>query len=487
MGFMGKQVSCQAVRSRRVLRRAVHVFAFFVPSLLHAQPVADPYPEPIATGSQPIEVGVVEFATLPDVDGEPARMMTLRHEPGTGRMFVSDMRGPLYALTHDGTGLVEYVDIDDPKWGIGVESSGRERGVQSFAFHPQFAEPGTSGHGRFYVWTDTRNTGPDPDFAPEEGETSHHTVLLEWRARDPGAETYDGGPPRELARFRQPFGNHNGGEIAFNPLASPGDSDFGVLYVGSADGGAGGDPFDLAEDPRSAFGKILRIDPLGSDGATGEYGIPSDNPFAAARDTLDEIWAFGVRNPQHFAWDPATGAMFVADIGQNTVEEVSVATAGAHLGWNTWEGSFRFVGRSGVDVDRPRSDPDVTYPVVEYDHVDELMVGRAAVTGLLVVRGDAIPELSNLVVFGDLPSGETFAVDADDLPDGGQQAIRRVLFVGEDGEPKRLLDHVREKNEEQGRSPASRVDLRLGAGPDGRIFLLDKHDGTIREVVPGGA
>ncbi len=184
-----------------------------------------------------------------------------------------------------------------------------------------------------------------PDFVPGGGNNSHDTILLEWTAKNPAAATYDGGPPRELMRFEHPFGNHNGGQLAFNPLATSRDADFGLLYIGSADGGSGGDPLDLAQNLHSAFGKLLRIDPLGSNSANGKYGIPASNPFVKDNDpkTLGEIYAWGLRNPQRFTWDPKNGNMFVADIGQNTVEEINLVTAGANLGWNDWEGSFAFV------------------------------------------------------------------------------------------------------------------------------------------------
>ena len=166
---------------------------------------------------------------------------------------------------------------------------------------------------------------------------------------------YDGGAPRVLIRFEHPFANHNGGQIAFNPLAKPGDAEFGLLYVGSADGGSGGDPMNMAQDLKSLFGKILRIDPLGSTSVNGQYGIPASNPFAndGNANTRAEIYAYGVRNPQRFSWDSKTGTMFLADIGQNTVEEVSIVTRGANLGWNKWEGSFTYAGRGGVSTRQP--------------------------------------------------------------------------------------------------------------------------------------
>jgi glucose/arabinose dehydrogenase len=313
-------------------------------------------------------------------------------------------------------------------------------------------------------------------------------VLLEWTARVAGAASYDGGPPRELLRIQQPFGNHNGGQIAFNSTASPGDADFGLLYVSIADGGSGGDPFNHAQNLSSAFGKIFRIDPLGTNSANGEYGIPADNRFAGDGNasTLGEIYAYGIRNAQRLAWDPANGDMYLADIGQNIIEKVSLVTNGANLGWNDWEGSFRFISRSAVDLANPRSDPSITYPVVEYGQSDPLLQGQSAAAGLQVYRDDAIPQLSNLLLFADQPSGELFYVPVDDLPEGGQDAIRRILF-NDGGQAKTLLQLIQEKNEEQGRSPASRADLRFGPGPDDQVFLLNKYDGIIRLLVPDGA
>ncbi len=459
-------------------------------SLLVAPAVAqtgEPFPMPIDTTGGLITVDIMEFAEVPDAAGDPARMMLLVDEPETRRLFVNDMRGPLYSVDYSGHEVSEYVDIDDARWGVGVESGGRERGFQSFAFHPDFGRSGAPGYGKFYTWTDSHATGPVADFTSGADEASHHTVLHEWTANDPAAATYDGDPPRELARFEQPFGNHNAGHLAFDPTAARGDAEYGMLYVGVADGGSGGDPLNLAQDPASAFGKVLRIDPLASNGANGQYGIPSDNPFVGDDEAgaLDEIYASGVRNPQRFGWDRATGNMFLADIGQNTIEEVSRVTPGANLGWNVWEGSFRYVGRSGVDDADPRSDPAMTYPVVEYAHGDPLLQGRSAVTGVVVYRADEIRQLRGRVLFGDFPSGEVFYFDADDLPRGGNQGFHRVLF-NEDGRSRTLLQLIGDKNEEQGRERAGRADLRFGEAAGGRIFLLNKHDGTIRMLIPSG-
>jgi hypothetical protein len=448
-----------------------------------AQNTNDPFPTPIAATDGVISVKFLEFAALPDVGGEAARMMLLVDEPGTKRLFVNDMRGPLYSVSYDGKTVTPYLDVNAATWGIGVQSQNTERGFQSFAFHPQFNRRGTPGFGKFYTYTDTPNTTPAPDFVPGGGNKTHHTVLLEWTAKNPAAATYDGGPPRELMRFEQPFPNHNGGHLTFNPLATQGSADFGLLYVGVADGGSGGDPLKLSQNLKSAFGKIFRIDPLGTSSANGKYGIPASNPFAKNAEALGEIYAYGVRNPQRLFWDPKNGNMFMSDIGQNIVEEISPVTAGGNLGWNVWEGSFGFISRNEVSLANPRSDAKVIYPVVEYGQIDPLLLPNAAAIGGLVYRANAIQQLKDLLLFGDNPSGEVFYVHADKLPKtGGQDAIRRVLF-NDAGTSKTLLQLVKEKNVKQGKPPATRADLRFGVGPNNQVFILNKRDGTIRLLI----
>ena len=465
---------------------------FLIAALLAAAPATaqntnDPFPTPLPATDGVIRVNFVEFATIPDAGDQTARMMLLVDEPGTRRLFVNDMRGPLYSVSYDGRTVKPYIDINAAPWGVSVQSNGNERGFQSFAFHPQFGRAGSPGYGKFYTLTDTSNTTPAPDFKPSGGTRTHDTVLLEWTAKTPAGETYDGGAPRELIRFEQPFANHNGGQLAFNPLAPVTGGDSGLLYIGFADGGSGGDPFKMAQNLGSAFGKLLRIDPLGKNSANGKYGIPADNPFVknAAAKALGEIYAYGLRNPQRLAWDPKTGNLFVADIGQNIVEEVSIVTAGANMGWNDWEGSFAYIDRNAVSVANPRGDAKVVYPIVEYGQPDPLLQGQSAVTMGYVYRGTAIKQLANLVLFGDNPSGEIFYVNADNLPKGGQDPIRRIL-LNHNGEAKTLLQLIKDTNARQGKPPAIRADLRFGQGPDNQIFLLNKRDGIIRQLVPDG-
>ena len=473
-------------------------------------PLQDPFPEPIPATEGAITVNIVEFASLPAIsDGRAVPMMLLVDEPGTGRLFVNDQSGVLYSVSYDGRTVVPYLDHTDALWGIKVLRKNfwprdmRElRGFHSFAFHPQFAEAGTSGFGRFYTLVESRNETDD-------------LLLLEWTAADPYAAFYDGGPPRELMR-KPCVKDHCSGMLGFNPSATPGDTDFGLLYMSIGDGL---NPA-WSQDLSNLFGKILRIDPLGSNSTNGQYGIPVDNPFVSTRNALAEIYAYGMRHPQRFGWDVRNGNLFVADIGEWQVEEISLVTAGANLGWPNWEGSFllfddwrddwRIVFRlvRNVDwkirgkwplesiwpeaypvlsLDNLRSDDaSITYPVVEFDHKDPLL-GRGfvgvAITGVVVYRHAAIPQLENTVLFGELVSGEVFSFPADDLPEGGQAAIRRVRFEHR-GETKTLLQMIQEKNIVQGREPARRADLRFGTGPNGQIFLLNKQDGIIRRLMP---
>jgi len=450
------------------------------------QPGTDPFP-PIEATQGVISVGFVEFAKIPDTEtGEAPRLMHMVDEPGTKRLFVNTMRGALYSVSYDGKTVTPYLDINAANWGVGVQFAGSERGVQSFVFHPQFSQRGAAGYGKFYTYVDTTNTTATADFVSGGQNRSHDTVLLEWTAKDPKAKTYDGSAPKELFRAAQPFPNHNGGQIAFNTLANRGDADFGLLYVGLADGGSGGDPMNLAQNLNSAFGKILRIDPLGSNSANGRYGIPSANPFVSDSkpETLGEIFAYGVRNPQRFTWDAKDGRMLLADIGQNQVEEISPVTSGANLGWRNWEGSYKYVNRQ-IDLDNPRSESGLAWPIVEYDHKDPVLQGLVAITGVTVSRNTDVKQLKNLIIFGDNPSGEIFYIDADKPATGGAAAIRRIL-LNDGGTNKTLLQVVKEKTAAQNKPVATRADLRFGFSAKGQIFLLNKRDGIIRLLTSKG-
>src|SRR5712671_6857866 len=390
----------------------------------------NPFPDPINTTDGVIKVGLAEFVTIPDAGADAPRVNLVIDEPGTKRMFVNTMTGLLYTLSYDGKTVAPYLDINDAKWATPVNSQGSERGFQSFAFHPDFAQNGRPGYGKFYTYVDTSNMTPMADFAPSGNGHTHDEILLEWTAKNPKAAAYDGDAPRELFRIAHPFPNHNGGQVAFNPTARRGSPDFGLLYVGSADGGAGGDPYNHAQNLKSVFGKILRLDPLGRNSTNGKYGIPASNPFAKNPDALGEIYSYGHRNPQRFSWDPKDGRMFEAEIGQNINEEINQVVAGGNYGWNIWEGTFKYFNRE-VSTDDQRGDPKMIYPIVDFDHSDPLFRGLVAATGIYVYREKTVKALTGMLIFGDNPSGELFYVDADKLPKGGQN-LHRILFNDQD-------------------------------------------------------
>ncbi len=194
----------------------------------------------------------------------------------------------------------------------------------------------------------------------------------------------------------QPFANHNGGHIAFGPD--------GMLYIGLGDGGAAGDPQRAGQDPEQLLGSILRIDPNSVDGSA--YGIPDDNPFVGVDEARPEVWLKGVRNPWRFSFDRATGDLWIGDVGQDEIEEISFLPAGpdgrgagrgANLGWNLMEGDQPY--EDGVEPE------DHTPPVFTYRHAD----GGCSVTGGYVYQG-AIDDLYGAYLYADYCAGELRAL-----------------------------------------------------------------------------
>lgn len=419
---------------------------------------------------------VVDFARIPAVDGRAARVSELDVTPG-GEIYVVDQWGPMYFVSSDGESVTEYLDLRKVR-GVGLTNNS-EAGFQSAAFHPDFEKVGTAGYGRFYTISTSAVRLREPDFNPRSGDT-FDTVLLEWRCADPAGRPFSAVDPRnpfrEVLRIRQPYGNHNGGLIAFNPNSEAGSPDFGMLYAGIADGGAGGDPQKMAQDLGFIFAKIIRIDPLGSDAANGRYGIPTDNPYAGSErgGVLPEIWASGLRNPQRFRWDRAgEQRMFIADIGQGAVEEINVGVAGANYGWNVREGDFEFLGSNQIGANR-RSDSAVTgfsYPIAQYGHD-----GMASVTTGTVYRGGGLPGLEGKLIFGDMASGRIFFIDADRPLASGSAPITELRLMKR-GMETSFLDLIRETH-----GGVWRAQLRFGSDARGRIYLLNKDDGIIRRL-----
>ena len=308
-----------------------------------------------------------------------------------------------------------------------------------------------------------------PTSSPAAATHTHDTVLLEWTAKNPGAATYDGGAPRELMRFEQPFAEPQRRPHRVQSARAPGDADFGLLYIGVADGGSGGDPLEPRAEPELG----VRQDPAHRSARHEQRERQVRHSRRAIRSSNDDkTRARSARSTRTACATRSassgirrTARMFMADIGQNIVEEISLVTPGANLGWNVWEGSFRFIGRGGVEHRQAaqRSEGHVSDRRVRSDR--SAAADASAVTAARLPR-DAIPQLSNMLMFGDNPSGEIFYVRRRQAAQAAGRT-RSAASCSNDGsgEPKTLLQIIKEKNTAQGKKPASRADLRFGQGP----------------------
>ena len=237
---------------------------------------------------------------------------------------------------------------------------------------------------------------------------NHQSVIREFVTPEPNDP--DSRPDvtvsRVLLRLDQPQFNHNAGALAFD--------DEGYLHIAVGDGGGADDEgvghgaTGNGQDTSNPFGAILRIDPLGSNSANGQYGVPASNPFRGQDGQAEEIFAYGLRNPFRISFDMQTGDLYAADVGQNAIEEVNVVMLGGNYGWNLKEGSFFFEGNGAeagtvTDVD-PGVPDDLIDPLAEYDHDEGI-----AIVGGFVYRGSNVPALDGHYVFGDFGS---FTADA---------------------------------------------------------------------------
>ena len=459
---------------------------FVLPAMCLAgtqEPLEDPIPETIQKGD-PI-VGTEEFVRVPRTSDSSeggqtnpayARIQYLVSVgDGSGRLAVNELRGPVYLTDESGKTPTVYLDMRGRDVGFDDSMFPNETGVVSVAFHPQFGQEGAPGFGKFYTAYSAGSASGVADYLDDDSE-SHESVIREWTATDPSAHVFSG-TSREVFRIGQFAPNHNIGTIAFNTHAEPGSPDYGLLYACLGDGGAAHDPQNFGQSLAVPQAGIIRIDPLAGDGDQG-YGIPADNPFVGREGAAPEIWAYGLRHPQHFSWD-TDGRMFIG-VGQNQVEEVNLGRPGGNFGWRLREGTFA----SGYAVGRgpgplfPLPSPDeggFVYPVAQYDHDEGNAVG-----GGFVYRGQAIPQLRGKYVFADFPRGRLLSIDADALDPGQLVTITEIrLVIG--GREQDLVDVAGFPNTY---GPDNRVDLRLGTDSAGEQYLLTKGDGWVRKLVP---
>jgi glucose/arabinose dehydrogenase len=340
----------------------------------------------------------------------------------SGRLLVVDQAGAIYAIEDGQLRAEPFLDVRDrivqPLGILGTFDEGDydERGLLGFAFHPDFADAGRPGFGRVYTYTSEPVQGP-ADFTVEGVETmDHQSVVAEWQVLADRSGV-DPASARVVMRIDQPQFNHNGGDLAFGPD--------GYLYISLGDGGGANDTDEghgtagNGQNIHTVHGSLLRIDPLPPEvtagsrdaaGANGAYRVPWDNPFVGV-DGVDEIYAYGFRNPFRFGFDKLSGMLIVADVGQDHVEEIDIVRKGGNYGWRIKEGDFLF-DPEGAAVGLPFEDPHLKDPVAEYDHDDGL-----SIIGGYMYYGSLVPELRAFYVFGDFsrgftsPNGRLFVAD----------------------------------------------------------------------------
>jgi uncharacterized repeat protein (TIGR03806 family) len=304
-------------------------------------------------------------------------------------MIEAPFRNGLFYVVEQG-GTVKVFESADPagsvKTFIDIRDRvvyGGERGLLGMAFHPHFPDD---------LRVFLSYTG--------RGEANQLTSFISAFTASADGLALDGASEEVILSVAQPYGNHNGGQIAFGRD--------GYLYIGLGDGGSRGDPLDHAQNPQSLLGKMLRLD---IDGGS-PYAIPPTNPFVNGGGR-PEIYALGLRNPWRWSFDRATGELWVGDVGQNRWEEVDRIVLGGNYGWNIKEG-FHCYKFDPCDVG------GLIDPVAEYPHSE-----GCSVTGGYVYRGNSIPLLAGIYLYGDYCNGNIWGIFYDDQGD----AYSRLLVA----------------------------------------------------------
>jgi glucose/arabinose dehydrogenase len=390
---------------------------------------------PIAERIQPSSVAV----DLEVVAGGLAAPVALVQDPiDSQRLHIVDQAGQVLVLDHDQLLEAPFLDVTglivSPLGFLGSfdEDDFDERGLLGLAFHPDFDNADRPGHRTFFTYTSEPVDGPG-DFTvdlPLE-QMNHQSVIRAWQAEADGTAAI-ADSSRVILRIDQPQFNHDGGHIEFGPDR--------YLYIALGDGGGANDTDDghglegNGQNLQTVHGSILRIDPLAPEqtpdstdpaSPNGAYRIPADNPFVGT-DGIDEIYAYGLRNPYRFSFD-RTGRLILPDVGQDFVEEINIGEKGGNYGWNIKEGSFKF-DPEGEEVGVMLDAPTLIDPVAEYDHDDGL-----SIIGGYISYGNSIPELWGQYVFADFSRG-FFSPDGRILVADLNTGVIEELLLGASGE-----------------------------------------------------
>lgn len=296
---------------------------------------------------------------LEQVGGKFASPVYVTSPPGDPRIFVVEQAGRIRVIKNGVVAPDPFLDITTRV------KSGGEQGLLSVAFHPDYRR-----NGFFFV-----------DFTDRNGDTHIERFKI-----GSNADLADPASSLLILKIDQPYANHNGGLVMFGLD--------GMLYVGMGDGGSAGDPKGNGQDANALLGKILRINVS----RTEPYSIPVGNPYANGAGGKPEVWATGARNPWRFAFDRPTGLLYVADVGQNQIEEVDVVAAsrgGVNYGWNTMEGDACYHPSSGCNK------AGLEIPVLTYTHAG----GACSITGGFVYRGRRLPAIAGHYFYADYCAG----------------------------------------------------------------------------------
>ncbi len=418
---------------------------------------------------------VAEIPRLPDRPAY-AGIALLRPDPrDLDALLVNDLMGPLYRVE---AGEVRSIFDLREYFPAFVDAPGVASGFGAFAFHPDFLRNGLfyTTHSELWQGEAVINPADVPADIPPDATPRLAWTLSESRIRNPATsiELVPAVPPRRVMRWVTPTTGHGSQEIAFAPVVDPTDPDYGLLYIGHGDGGSINikQPGN-AGHPRSLMGAVMRIDPAGTNGIGGTYGIPPDNPYAHATDPAirREIWATGFRNVHRFSWDLRYGKRLIGvDIGETNIEEVNLIAPGRTYGW----GVAGLEGPARIDV---LADPTVVFPATPtelagttlphgaYDHHE-----GQAITGGYVYHGP-FAVLRDKYIFGDIVNGRLFCMNFGPRLD--DPTIYELHLETADGQPTTLKKLA----------GLTRAHLRVSYDPrHGSLYLLTKDDGKIRRV-----